>query len=135
VHKGSHLFSGPRGVTLEAARQHAFAECSKGCCIHLYTPYTSHIIHSKAWDTTTICKTVLAIAVGLLKLSVRRQNPPVRSAPLKANRVRDKTTQRVASSWYTQGPIEGSQHPQALYLSPDLEVSSTPLYVGWCLAI
>jgi hypothetical protein len=30
VCKGSHLFSGPRGVIAEAARQHAFAECSKG---------------------------------------------------------------------------------------------------------
>jgi hypothetical protein len=30
VDKGSRLFSGPRGVIAEAARQHAFAECSKG---------------------------------------------------------------------------------------------------------
>jgi hypothetical protein len=37
VHKGSHLSSGPRGVTIEVARQWAFAECCKGC-VYVYTP-------------------------------------------------------------------------------------------------
>jgi hypothetical protein len=41
----------------------------------------------------------------------------------------------VASSWNTWGPIEGSQHPQASYLSPGQEVSFTFLCVGWYLAI
>jgi hypothetical protein len=39
----------------------------------------------------------------------------------------DKATQR--------GPIKGTQHPQALYLSPRREVSFLPLRVGWHLAI
>jgi hypothetical protein len=33
------------------------------------------------------------------------------------------------------GPIEGTQHPEALYLSPDWEVSFMPLCVGWHLAV
>jgi hypothetical protein len=47
------------------------------------------------------------IVVGLLELRVLRQNPPVGSAPHKANNARDKVTQRVASSWRTQDIIEG----------------------------
>jgi hypothetical protein len=52
-----------------------------------------------------------------------------------ANRARDKATQMVANIWHTQGTIDGTQHPQALYLSPGQEVSFTPLRVGWHLAI
>jgi hypothetical protein len=44
---------------------------------------------------------------GLPKLRVLRQNLPVRSAPPRANRVRDKATQRVASSWHFLGPHLG----------------------------
>jgi hypothetical protein len=47
------------------------------------------------------------IVVGLLELRVLRQNPPVGSAPHKANSVRDKVTQGVASSWRIQDIIEG----------------------------
>jgi hypothetical protein len=53
----------------------------------------------------------------------------------RVNKARDDATQRVASSWNTWGPIEGSQHPQASYLSPGQEVSFTFLCVGWYLAI
>jgi hypothetical protein len=42
---------------------------------------------------------------------------------------------KVANSWHTQGPIEGTRHPQALYLSPGQEVSFTLLRVGWNIAI
>jgi hypothetical protein len=41
-----------------------------------------------------------------------------------------KVIQRVASSWRTQDPIEGGQHPQALYLSLGWEVSFITLHVG-----
>jgi hypothetical protein len=41
----------------------------------------------------------------------------------------------VASSWHTRGPIEGTRHPHALYLSPAQEVSFTPLRVGWYLVV
>jgi hypothetical protein len=68
-------------------------------------------------------------------LKVPSQNPPVGSEPPRATRVRDEVTQRVASIWRIQGSIEGTQHSQASYLSPDREVSFTPLYVGWHLAI
>jgi hypothetical protein len=49
--------------------------------------------------------------------------------------VRDEETQRVASSWHIRSPIKGIQHPQALYLSLDWEVSFTPLRVGWHRAV
>jgi hypothetical protein len=75
------------------------------------------------------------IVVGLLKLRVRRQNPPVESVMPRANRVREKATQRVASSWHTWRPIEGTRHPQDLYLSPGREVSFMPPHVDWHLAI
>jgi hypothetical protein len=38
---------------------------------------------------------------------------------------------RLASNWLIRSPIEGTQHPQASYLSSDQEVSFTPLRVGW----
>jgi hypothetical protein len=75
------------------------------------------------------------IVVGLTKLRILRQNLPVGSAPPRANRARDKVTQRVANSWHTRGPYKGSWHPQAFYLTPSWEVSFMPLHVGWHLAI
>jgi hypothetical protein len=71
------------------------------------------------------------IVVALQQLRVHRQNPLFRSALPRANRVRDEVTQRVASSWCIRGPIEGTEHPQALYLSPGWEVSFILLRVGW----
>jgi hypothetical protein len=49
------------------------------------------------------------ISMGLLQLGVLRQNPPAGSAPLRENSVRDKATQRVASSWRYSRPYRG--HP------------------------
>jgi hypothetical protein len=66
---------------------------------------------------------------------VPMQNPPVGSTSPRANKVRNKARQRVASSWHTRDPIEGAQHPQALYLCPGREDSFTPLRVGWYLAV
>jgi hypothetical protein len=129
---GSHLFLGLRGVTAEAVRQRAFAECSKRCCIHLHT-FPTPADH--ALDSTRYGKPYSKWAPQLPKLRVRRQNPLVRSMPPRSNSVRDKVTQRVASSWHTRGPIEGTQHPQVLYLSPGWEVSFMPHHVDWHLAI
>jgi hypothetical protein len=97
--------------------------------------YSSHTTPSTSRDMTTVSKMGHMIVVGLPKLKVLRQNPPDGSVSPKVNRVRDKVTQRVASSWYTRGPSERTQHLQAFYLSPDQEVSFPPLYVGWHLAI
>jgi hypothetical protein len=72
------------------------------------------------------------LARGLPKHKVQRQNPLVGS---ELPRVRDEATQRVASSWRIQGPIEGTRHPQASYMSPNWEVSLAPLRVGWHRAI
>jgi hypothetical protein len=97
--------------------------------------YSSHTIPSTSWDTATISNMGNMIIVGLPKLRVLRQNLSIRSVPPRANRVRDKTTQRVASNWHTQRPSEGTRHPQALFLSPVSEVSFMPLHVDWHLAI
>jgi hypothetical protein len=77
----------------------------------------------------------LMIVMGLLMLWVSRQNRPVGSAPPRADRVRDKATQWVASSWHIRGPIEGTRHPRALYQSPGREVFFMPLRVNWHLAV
>jgi hypothetical protein len=53
---------------------------------------------STTQEVAIASKTGLMIAMGLLKLGVRRQNPPVGSTSPRANRVRDKATQRVGSS-------------------------------------
>jgi hypothetical protein len=70
----------------------------KGVYTFTHLPYSSHIMLYTAQDMTTLSKMGLMIVVGLLKLGVRRQNPLVRSALLRANKARDKATQRVASS-------------------------------------
>jgi hypothetical protein len=84
VRKGNRLFSWPRGVTAEMARQ--------------WGAKSSHIGPSTTWDMATICKIGLMIVVGLPKLMVQRQNPLVKSTPPRANRVRDKATERVPNS-------------------------------------
>jgi hypothetical protein len=50
---------------------------------------------------------------GLLKLRDRRQNPLDGSKPPRGTRARDEATQRMASSWCIQSPIEVTQHSQA----------------------
>jgi hypothetical protein len=45
--------------------------------------------------------------MGLPKLRVPRQNPPVGLAPPRANRAWDKATQRIASSWCYPGTHRG----------------------------
>jgi hypothetical protein len=94
-----------------------------------------HIMPSTAWDIATISKMGPIIVVGLLKLRVQRQNPPVGSVPHRANTTSDKVTQRVPIIWHTGDPIEGTQHPYALYLSLGWEVSFKPLRVGWYLTV
>jgi hypothetical protein len=93
VHKGIQLFSGSRSFKTEVVRPRTFAECSKVHCIHLHAPsYSSHTTPSTARDKATISKMGHTIVVGLPKLRVLRQNPPVGSALPRANRVRDKVT-------------------------------------------
>jgi hypothetical protein len=45
VHKGTRLFSGPRGVKAEAARPRTLAEYNQVQCIHLHAPPTPRIPH------------------------------------------------------------------------------------------
>jgi hypothetical protein len=72
---------------------------------------------------------------GASKAQGSKAKLAVRSVSPRVNRAREKLTQRLGSSWHFLGPIEGIQHPQALYLSLGQEVSFTPLCVGWHLTI
>jgi hypothetical protein len=72
---------------------------------------------------------------GLWNSTTRVWDFLVGSEPPRATRARDEATQRLASGWRTQHPIEETRHPQALYVSLDQEVSFTPLLVGWHRAI
>jgi hypothetical protein len=84
-----------------------------------------------AQDTEAVSNGPLdGLGGGLLKLKVHKQNPLDRSEPPRVTIARDEVTQKMASSWHIWHPIEGIQHPQALYLSPDWEVSFMPLHVG-----
>jgi hypothetical protein len=64
------------------------------------------------------------IAVGLPKLRVLRQTERG-----------TKQHKGWPAAGTTRDPIEGTRHPQALYLSLDQEVSFTPLHVCWHLAV
>jgi hypothetical protein len=55
-------------------------------------------------DVKTISQIGPMIVEGPRKLRVLRQNQPVGSEPPRANRARDKMTQRVANSWHFVGP-------------------------------
>jgi hypothetical protein len=94
-------------------------------------PISTHVMPATiAQDMTTVSKMGLTIAVGLPKLRILRQNPPPELGPPRGNRARDKVTQRVVGSGATQDFIEGTRHPQTLYLSPNQEVSITLKWVG-----
>jgi hypothetical protein len=67
-------------------------------------PDSSHIaLATIACDTTTVSKMAPTIVMGLPKLRVPWQNPPVVSAPPRANTVMDKAKQGVANSWHYPG--------------------------------
>jgi hypothetical protein len=72
-------------------------------CLH-----TSHIMPAMiARDTANVSKTGPTIVVNLPKPKVPRQNLPVESALPKANRAREKATQKLASSRNYPGPHRG----------------------------
>jgi hypothetical protein len=75
----------------------------------------------------TISKMGPMIAVGSAKAQGLKEKPISGSEPTRATRARDEATQRVANIWRTRGPIEGTQCPQASYLSLDWKVSFVPL--------
>jgi hypothetical protein len=96
-------------------------------------PQTTCPLHCGIWKLYP--KWAPRLPRGLPTLRVPRQNSPVRSEPPRATKARDESTQRVTNIWRYQGSTEGTRHPQALYLSPDREVSFMPLRVGWRLAV
>jgi hypothetical protein len=108
-------------------RPRALAKCSKRHCIRFHSPFSSHIKPSTMRDTEIVSKMGHTVIVGLPTLRVQRQNLLDGLEPPRATRVRDKGTQVVATSWHIRSRIKGTQHPQALYLSLDWEVSFMPL--------
>jgi hypothetical protein len=88
-------------------------------------PNSSYDACSTSRYMAIISKTPSWLLRGRSRVSSR--NPLVGSEPLRATKVRDEVTQRVV--------IEGTQYPQASYLSLDREVSLTSLRVGWYLVI
>jgi hypothetical protein len=125
VWKGDHFFLWPYGVTTEEAKQRALTRHTKSKFTHL--PISSHILPAMTTlDTTTIFEMDPMIGVGLPELRVLRRNPPLRLAPPRANRVRDKVPQRMASSWRYLEHHRGDLAFSTLYLSPVQEVSITP---------
>jgi hypothetical protein len=68
---------------------------------------------------------------GVLTAQGSKVKPVDGSEPPRTTRARDEATQKVSSSWCIWCPIEGIQHPQSSYLSPEWEVSITSLHVGW----
>jgi hypothetical protein len=117
-------------------RRWTLAECSKRMLYTFTCPScSSHTMLSTPRDTTTVYQMGHTIAVGQPMLRVQRRKLPDGSEPPRATRVRNDETQRVASSWRIQSLMKGTRHPQALYLSPDWQVSFTPLRVGWHRAI
>jgi hypothetical protein len=75
------------------------------------------------------------ILTGLPKLRVLNQNPPVGSATPRANKVRDKATQRVASSWRYLGPHRGDSASSTFISESWLGGFLHALLVCWCQAI
>jgi hypothetical protein len=127
----------PHDITIEEVKRlsstDAVKRCNKNDFMSHPTPHAMHPMRHGTWQLYS--KWAQRLMWGLSKLRVRRQNPPIGSEPLRATRSRDKVTQRMASNWCTRCPIEGTQHPQASYLSPNQEVSFAPLHVGWHRAV
>jgi hypothetical protein len=69
--------------------------------------YSSHTTPSTMQDMAIISKMGPTTAVGLLKLMVLRQNPPVGSAPPRANRAMDKATQKDYPGGFLHSPLYG----------------------------
>jgi hypothetical protein len=65
--------------------------------------------------------------VGSAKARGLKAKPINESEPPRATRARDEAAQRMANILVHRCPIEGTRHPQALYLSLDQEVSFMPL--------
>jgi hypothetical protein len=80
-----------------------------------------------------VCLHAFSLHQESLDLDPTRRTPRFKGGSV--TRVRDEATQTVASSWRTQGPIEGTWHDQASYMSLNWEVSFRSLCVGWYLAI
>jgi hypothetical protein len=97
--------------------------------MHHLTPHTTHPLYPGIQQP--YLEHASQLPWGLPKLRVRRKNPPIGSEPPKATRAWDEATQRMANSWHTRSPNEGTRPHQASYLSLDREASFTPLHVDW----
>jgi hypothetical protein len=87
------------------------------------------------WDTEVVSPTSPSIVEGSTKAQGSKAKPARRVKAASTTRARDEATQRMANRWHIRGPIEGTRHPQASYLSLDREVFFTHLRVSWHRAV
>jgi hypothetical protein len=111
-------FHSPAASQLRRQGNKPLQNVAKGLYMFTCLPDSSHITPTTSWDTTTVSKMGLMIVVGLLKRWVLRQNPSAGSVQPTTNRVRDKVTQRVASSWRYPGPHLPLPGPLERYICP-----------------
>jgi hypothetical protein len=106
--------------------------------LYMFTrlPDSSHIVPIKSQDMATVSKMGPMIGVGLPKLRVLRQNPLAGSTPPRANRARDKVTQKMAISWCYPGPHRGDPSSSNIVFESRLGAfhHAPPPRVGWHLA-
>jgi hypothetical protein len=122
-----HLYS-PCCVTTEEAKQRTLARHSKRCSKPMFThlPDSSHVMPATtAWVEATISKIGLTIVMDLPKLVQGKTCQPGQRRH-RANRESEKRHKGWPAAGATRDPIEGTQHPLALYISPGQEVSITP---------
>jgi hypothetical protein len=104
--------------------------------VYAYTPLlllACHTLYSEGYDNCI--QNGPHDCCGPTKAQGSKTKPANQVSAVRANRVRDRVTQMVASNLHTRDPIEGTRHPQALYLCPGWEVSFMPLRVSWHIAI
>jgi hypothetical protein len=109
-----------------AARPWALAKSSTGCCICLHAPAAPHIpcpLHRRIWLSYLKWVTRLPWACLCLGSKVK---PASRVRATQSNQSEGRSDTRGGQQLAHSEPHVGARHPQALYLSSDLEVSFTP---------
>jgi hypothetical protein len=128
---------GPKVWDIEEAKQlgstGAVKRHSKNNFTSHPTPHTTRPIHRGIQQLSL--KWVPWLPWGLPKLRAGRQNPSMGQSCAEQLEWGTKRHKGWPIFWRTRCPIEGTRHPQALYLSLDQEVSFTSLHVGWHRAI
>jgi hypothetical protein len=120
-----------------AVRPRTLAKCSKGRYICLHAPPAPHIpcpLHKGMHPLYPKWITGLSWAYHCSGYEGKTHQPG-QSRLEQLERWMKRHMGGGASSWHIRSPIKGTRHLQASYLSPDQEVSFTPLRVGWHRAV